>query len=34
VPVLLCFIFLYLAAAGGGPWSFDAVSERRRVRPD
>jgi putative oxidoreductase len=34
VPVLLCFIFLYLAAAGGGPWSFDALSGRRRVRPD
>ena len=25
VPVLLCFIFLYLAAAGGGPASVDAV---------
>jgi putative oxidoreductase len=23
-PVLLCFLFLYLAAAGGGPWSLDA----------
>jgi putative oxidoreductase len=22
--VLYCFIFLYLAAAGGGPWSLDA----------
>lgn len=22
--VLFCFIFLYLAAAGGGPWSVDA----------
>ena len=29
VPVLLCFIFLYLAAAGGGVWSLDA----RRSRP-
>ncbi|HWZ59885.1 MAG TPA: DoxX family protein [Gemmatimonadaceae bacterium] len=25
VPTLLCFIFLYLAAAGGGPLSVDAV---------
>jgi putative oxidoreductase len=24
VPVLFCFLFLYLAAAGGGPWSLDA----------
>ena len=23
--VLFCFVFLYLAAAGGGPWSFDAL---------
>jgi len=23
--VLFCFIFLYLAARGGGPWSVDAV---------
>jgi putative oxidoreductase len=30
VPVLLCFIFLYLAAAGGGPWSLDAARERAR----
>jgi putative oxidoreductase len=22
--VLYCFVFLYLAAAGGGPWSLDA----------
>ena len=22
--VLYCFVFLYLAAAGGGPWSMDA----------
>jgi len=21
--VLYCFVFLYLAAAGGGPWSLD-----------
>jgi putative oxidoreductase len=30
VPVLFCFLFLYLAAAGGGPWSVDAVRDRRR----
>jgi len=23
--VLFCFIFLYLAAAGGGAWSLDAL---------
>lgn len=23
--VLFCFIFLYIAAAGGGPWSVDAL---------
>ncbi len=23
--VALCFIFLYLACAGGGPWSLDAI---------
>ena len=27
--ILYCFIFLYLAAAGGGPWSVDA--QRRRI---
>ena len=25
VPVLFCFLFLYLAATGGGPWSLDAT---------
>ncbi len=31
--VLLCFIFLYLAVAGGGAWSVDAVlSSARRAR--
>jgi len=29
VPVLFCFIFLYLAATGGGPWSLDARWPRR-----
>jgi putative oxidoreductase len=24
VAVLYCFVFLYFAAAGGGPWSLDA----------
>lgn len=24
VPALYCFIFLYLSAVGGGPWSLDA----------
>ncbi len=28
-PVLLCFIFLYLAAAGGGEWSLDRARMRR-----
>jgi putative oxidoreductase len=26
--VLLCFIFLYLSAAGGGPWSLDRLLRR------
>jgi putative oxidoreductase len=26
--VLLCFIFLYLSAAGGGPWSLDRLVRR------
>ena len=25
LPVLFCFVFLYLAAVGGGAWSLDAV---------
>jgi putative oxidoreductase len=28
--VLLCFIFLYMAARGGGDWSLDALIRRRR----
>ena len=28
--VLLCFIFLYMAARGGGEWSLDAVFRRIR----
>ena len=27
--VLYCFVFLYLAFAGPGPWSFDAVVRKR-----
>jgi putative oxidoreductase len=30
VPVLFCFVFLYLAAAGGGPWSLDERRARSR----
>jgi putative oxidoreductase len=26
--ILYCFVFLYLAAAGGGPWSADALRRR------
>jgi len=28
--VLFCFIFLYMAAQGGGDWSFDALIRRKR----
>jgi putative oxidoreductase len=28
--ILFCFVFLYLAAAGGGPWSLDRLVERAR----
>ncbi len=27
--ILYCFVFLYLAAAGGGPWSLDALWRRK-----
>ena len=27
--VLFCFLFLYLSAAGPGPWSLDTMRERR-----
>jgi len=27
--VLFCFIWLYLSAAGGGPWSLDALLRRK-----
>ncbi|MEW5700864.1 MAG: DoxX family protein [Candidatus Zixiibacteriota bacterium] len=29
--VLFCFIFLYMAAQGGGDWSLDALIKRRRA---
>lgn len=28
--ILYCFVFLYLAAAGGGAWSLDTVRRERR----
>jgi len=30
---LYCFVWLYLAAAGGGIWSLDALLRRRAERP-
>jgi putative oxidoreductase len=27
--VVYCFIFLYLASTGGGPWSFDRLLRKR-----
>jgi putative oxidoreductase len=27
--ILYCFVFLYIAFAGGGPWSVDALRSRR-----
>jgi len=29
--ILYCFVFLYLAFAGAGPWSFDALLRSKRV---
>ncbi len=31
--VLFCFIFLYMAAHGGGDWSLDALIRRKRGAP-
>jgi putative oxidoreductase len=31
--VALCFAFLYLAFAGGGPWSLDAIRTTETARP-
>jgi putative oxidoreductase len=28
--LLYCFLFLYFTAAGGGPWSLDAILARKR----
>lgn len=33
-PVLLCFIFLFLAAAGGGPYAVDAWRATRSSSPN
>jgi putative oxidoreductase len=30
--ILYCFIFLYIAGAGGGPWSLDRLREKRAGR--
>jgi putative oxidoreductase len=27
--ILYCFLFLYFAAAGGGPWSLDAIRRKK-----
>lgn len=27
--IMFCFVFLYLSAAGGGPWSLDAIVRKR-----
>jgi putative oxidoreductase len=32
--VLFCFIFLYMAARGGGDWSLDALLRRKRAIGD
>jgi putative oxidoreductase len=29
IEVLFCFVFLFLAFAGGGPWSLDAVLRKK-----
>ena len=29
--ILFCFVFLYLSAAGPGPWSVDAIRARKRL---
>jgi putative oxidoreductase len=29
--ILFCFVFLYISAAGPGPWSVDAIRSRGRV---
>jgi putative oxidoreductase len=32
--VLFCFIYLYMAAKGGGDWSIDALIRRKRDRAE
>ncbi|MGE0597127.1 MAG: DoxX family protein [Hyphomonadaceae bacterium] len=27
--IMFCFAFLYIAAAGGGPWALDAIMKRK-----
>jgi putative oxidoreductase len=29
--ILYCFVFLYIAFAGGGPWTLDAMLHRKRA---
>lgn len=31
--VLFCFVYLYISSAGAGPWSVDALLDRRRTAP-
>ncbi|HVE65585.1 MAG TPA: DoxX family protein [Thermoanaerobaculia bacterium] len=31
--ILFCFLFLYISAAGPGPWSVDAALRRRKANP-
>jgi putative oxidoreductase len=31
--IMFCFLFLYLSAAGAGPWSLDAFRGRNRLNP-
>jgi putative oxidoreductase len=31
--IMFCFVFLYIAAAGPGPWSVDAMMRRGRTSP-
>ncbi len=32
ITVILCFVFLYLSAAGAGPWSLDHLLRKRHMR--
>jgi putative oxidoreductase len=32
--IMFCFLFLYLSAAGAGPWSLDAFRGRTRSNPE